>query len=283
MPESKAGERIGGGLLVLLVVGISTAAPFFILRLAYGYAWWLGLLLETFMCYQLLATKALQVESMRVYRELADGSLEGARRAVSMIVGRDTRSLDEKGITKATVETIAENASDGVIAPLFYMMAGGAVLGFFYKSINTMDSMIGYKNDKYRYFGTCAARLDDVVNFIPARLGAGFMILAAGLCGANRKNARKIYRRDRHNHPSPNSAQTEAVMAGALEIQLAGDAYYFGELHKKPTIGDDIRPVEAEDIVGANNLMYATSILGTVVFALAGSLAHLALRLTEIL
>ena len=196
-----------------------------------------------------------------------------------MIVGRDTENLSETGVTKAAVETIAENTSDGVIAPLLFLALGGPALGFLYKSINTMDSMVGYKNDKYLYFGRCAAKLDDVVNYIPARISAWLMILASAcermnwkrryerISGGDEKNAEKIYKRDRYCHASPNSAQTEAVMAGALEVQLAGDAVYFGKVVKKPTIGDDIRPVEAEDIKRANHLMYLTSFLGLVFFA----------------
>ena len=183
-----------------------------------------------------------------------------------MIVGRDTAALDEKGVTKAAVETVAENASDGVIAPLFYMMIGGAVWGFAYKAINTMDSMIGYKNEKYQYFGTAAARLDDGANFIPARISGLLMILASFLCGMNGRNAAAVYRRDRKKHASPNAAQTESVMAGALDIQLAGDAWYFGTLHKKPFIGDSNRPVEPEDIPRSHKILYATAILALVVF-----------------
>ena len=187
--------------------------------------------------------------------------VEKARQAVSMIVGRDTKPLDEKGIVKAAVETVAENTSDGVTAPMFYTMLGGAAAGFFYKAANTMDSMIGYKNDKYINFGRFAARLDDVLNFIPSRLTALLMIVSAGMLRFDMKNAWKIWRRDRRNHASPNSAQTEAVCAGALDVRLAGDAYYFGELHKKPFIGDDIRQIENEDIRRANRLMYCTSAL----------------------
>lgn len=260
-PKTRAGERAAGVFLAIFVTGISTAAPLFLLRFLYGVNVWAGFALETFWCYQLLAARALKVESMRVYAAVQSGDLDKSRHAVSMIVGRDTASLDFQGVTKAAVETVAENASDGVVAPLLFLMIGGATGGFFYKSINTMDSMVGYKNDTYRYFGTFAARLDDVVNFIPARLAGLLMILGSCLCRMDGKNALKIYRRDRKNHASPNSAHTEAAMAGALDIQLAGDAWYFGKLHKKPTLGDPLRPVEAEDIRRANRLMYATAFL----------------------
>ena len=253
-PKTKGGGTgEPGTLLVLVIVLVSAAVPFGILYLAYGWNPWLGLTLETFMCYQLLATRSLRDESKKVYDALQTGDLEKSRYAVSMIVGRDTQSLTEEGVTKAAVETVAENTSDGIIAPLFYMMIGGAVGGFAYKAINTMDSMVGYKNEKYQFFGTPAALLDDVVNYIPARLSAWLMILGAFLLKMNGKNAKKIYLRDRYQHASPNSAHTEAVMAGALEIQLAGDAWYFGELHKKPFIGDPIRKVEKEDILRSIN------------------------------
>jgi adenosylcobinamide-phosphate synthase len=203
---------------------------------------------------------------MQVYRALQTGDLEKSRHAVSMIVGRDTQNLSREGVTKAAVETVAENASDGVIAPLFYMMIGGPVLGFVYKGVNTMDSMVGYKNDRYRFFGTCAAKLDDVVNYLPARLAGLIMNLSAFAGGFNGKNAFRIFRRDRYNHASPNSAQTESVMAGALEIQLAGNAYYFGKLYEKPTIGDPLREVEIQDIPRANKLLYISALMALIIF-----------------
>ena len=249
---------------MLVVVTVSTGVPAVILSVAYKYFWQLGLALESFWCYQIHATKSLKVESDRVYIALKDKGLEAGRKAVSMIVGRDTQNLTEEGVTKAAVETVAENTSDGVIAPLFYMLIGGAVLGFTYKAINTMDSMVGYKNDKYQWFGTAAAKLDDVVNFIPARVSAVLMILAAYLTGMDGKNAARIFRRDRFNHKSPNSAQTEAVMAGALDVQLAGDAWYFGKLHKKPTIGDPVREMELLDIRRSHKLLYGTAMLGLI-------------------
>lgn len=252
-------EIIKGVILVVIVLFISTLIPFFILYFLYKYIPWLGLLIESIMCYQILATKCLKVESMRVYQSLKKGDLEEARYYVSMIVGRDTKILDETGITKAAVETVAENTSDGVIAPMIYMALGGATLGFFYKAVNTMDSMVGYKNEKYLYFGRFAAKLDDVMNYLPARISAFIMILVCPVIGLDIKSAARIYKRDRRNHASPNSAQTEAVCAGALNIQLAGDAYYFGVLHKKPTIGDAIRPIETNDIKRANKLLYATA------------------------
>ena len=168
-----------------------------------------------------------------------------------MIVGRDTDRLDEAGVAKAAVETVAENASDGVIAPLLFLAVGGAPLGMFYKAANTMDSMVGYKNDKYLYFGRAAARLDDVLNLIPRRVAGVLMCLGAAASGYDGRNAWRIFRRDRKNHKSPNSAHTEAACAGALQLQLAGPSCYFGTLVDKPTIGDDQRPIEALDILRA--------------------------------
>ena len=264
------GERAllaGGVVLVILVTGTTAVVSGGILYTCGRISPWFRFLASVILCYQLFAVKSLKDESMKVYQKLKENDLPGARYAVSMIVGRDTENLSETGVTKAAVETIAENTSDGVIAPLLFLAIGGPALGFLYKSINTMDSMVGYKNDKYLYFGRCAAKLDDVVNYIPARISAWLMILASACERMNWKNAEKIYKRDRYCHASPNSAQTEAVMAGALEVQLAGDAVYFGKVVKKPTIGDDIRPVEAEDIKRANHLMYLTSFLGLVFFA----------------
>lgn len=265
IPDTEKGLLAGGVLLVILVTGFSTAVPVILLRAAHQISPWLRLILESIMCYQLLATKSLKTESMKVYKELVKPDLKGARYAVSMIVGRDTERLTEEGVAKAAVETVAENTSDGIIAPMIFMAIGGAAGGFFYKSVNTMDSMVGYKNDRYLYFGRCAALFDDVLNYIPARISAWLMIAASGLIGLDRKNARKIYLRDRYNHASPNSAHTEAVMAGALRVQLAGDAWYFGKLHKKKFIGDAYRPVVPEDIRTANRLLYATAVLSILV------------------
>ena len=267
-PKNHGGELTGGFLIVVLVCLFSGGVPLLVLHYLYRYLPVAGFVLEVFWCYQLLATRSLKDESMKVYDRLKNGTLDEARYAVSMIVGRDTRELTETGVTKAAVETVAENASDGVIAPMLYMAIGGVPLMFLYKGINTMDSMLGYKNDKYLYFGRIAAKLDDVANYIPARISGWLMVAGTVFTGMDTKNAAKIYKRDRRNHASPNAAQTEAAMAGALDVQLAGNAYYFGKLYEKPTIGDPIRPVEPEDIKRANRLMYAASILGVVVFGL---------------
>lgn len=260
LPKTPGGELAGGTLLALCLPLGSWGISFLLL-------WALGMihpilafLAESFMCYQILAGRSLWDESMLVYKELRKGDLEGARRMVGRIVGRDTQALSAEGVTRAAVETVAENTGDGVIAPLFFLMLGGAPLGFFYKAVNTMDSMVGYKNDRYLYFGRIPARLDDVMNFLPARLAGALMVLSAFLLpGYNGKNAFFIWRRDKRNHKSPNSAQTEAAAAGALGVELAGSAYYFGKLVEKPTIGDALRPIQPEDIPRVGKLMYCTS------------------------
>ena len=250
-----------GMLLAFTVIFATFAMSVIIIVAAYSINLYAGVIAEAVMTWQILATKCLRVESMRVYDALRTDGVDAGRRAVSMIVGRDTSVLDAAGVTRAAVETIAENTSDGVIAPMLYTAIGGPVLGFVYKAVNTMDSMLGYKNDKY--FGRFAARLDDVVNFIPARISAYLMIAAAFIGGRqfDGKNAYRIFKRDRFNHASPNSAQTESVCAGALRVQLAGDAVYFGKLVKKKYIGDGLREIEYEDIKRANRLMYITAFL----------------------
>ena len=252
-----------GMLLAFTVIFATFAMSVIIIVAAYSINLYAGVIAEAVMTWQILATKCLRVESMRVYDVLRTDGVDAGRRAVSMIVGRDTSVLDAAGVTRAAVETIAENTSDGVIAPMLYTAIGGPVLGFVYKAVNTMDSMLGYKNDKYMYFGRFAARLDDVVNFIPARISAYLMIAAAFIGGRqfDGKNAYRIFKRDRFNHASPNSAQTESVCAGALRVQLAGDAVYFGKLVKKKYIGDGLREIEYEDIKRANRLMYITAFL----------------------
>ena len=250
-----------GVLLVFLVLFITFSVSAILIVGTYNIHPYLGVLVETIMTYQILAAKCLKVESMKVYHCLQTEGLEAARKAVSMIVGRDTSVLDEEGVTKAAIETVAENTSDGVIAPMLYTALGGPILGFFYKAVNTMDSMVGYKNEKYLYFGRAAAKLDDFVNYIPARISAYLMICAAFIGGKDYsgRDAYKIYKRDHRKHASPNSAQTESVCAGALGIRLAGDASYFGKIIKKPFIGDGLRSVEYEDIKRVNRLMYLTA------------------------
>ena len=272
LPKTPQGELLGGAIVAFcLPVGT------FLLT---GLVCWgaarlhplLGLAVQMFWCGQALAARGLVQESTNVYKELKKPDLPGARKVVSRIVGRDTAELTAEGVTKAAVETVAENASDGVIAPLLYMLIGGAPLALTYKAINTMDSMLGYKNEKYLYFGRVPAKLDDVANYIPSRLAALLWVAAAAFTHNDAKGAWKIWRRDRRNHASPNSAQTESACAGALGVQLAGPAYYFGEYYAKPTIGDALRPIEPEDILRANQMMYVASS-----FALAWGCAFRAL------
>ena len=257
---------IAGGILWILVILASAAVPMGILYLAEKLSPCAAFVLECFWCYQLLAARSLGKESKKVYKKLIQDDLSGARLAVSMIVGRDTENLTVEGVTKAAVETVAENTNDGVIAPLIYMLIGGPILGFVYKAVNTMDSMLGYKNEKYLYFGRVAAKMDDVAGFIPARISALLMILASCLLGMDGKNALWIWKRDRRKHASPNAAQTEAVCAGALQVQLAGDAWYFGKKHEKDTIGDPIRNIEPKDILRSEKLMIGTEVLTFLLF-----------------
>ncbi len=252
---------LGGAVITALTLGISIAVTVAILHIAYGINRYLGILTEAVVCFYMLALKSLKKESMAVCHALEKGDRDEARRLVSKIVGRDTDRLDEKGIARAAVETVAENTSDGVIAPLFYMLIFGGVGGVAYKAVNTLDSMLGYKDEKYFYIGKIPARLDDLVNFIPARLSAFFMLIGAFILGYDVKNAVRIFIRDRYKHKSPNSAQTESVCAGALGLRLAGDAYYFGRLYKKPAIGDDINEICPEDIERADRLLYAAAFM----------------------
>ena len=265
-PKTVRGENFAGAAVWLIVVTVSAGIPLLVLHLAYGANCWLGLLLETILCAQILATKSLKTESMKVYQALQTGDLSKARYAVSMIVGRDTQYLDEAGVTRAAVETVAENTSDGIIAPMLFLAIGGAPLGFFYKAVNTMDSMLGYVEMPYKNVGLVPAKMDDVFNYIPARISAFLMLAAGGLLGMDVKNGWKIFKRDRYNHSSPNSAQTESVCAGLLGLRLAGDAWYHGVLHKKKFIGDPLREIVPEDIPLACRLLYGTAFLGLLVF-----------------
>ncbi len=273
-------HTVGGGACLLLLVSVlCTGLPFVLLLLCYRYLPPLGFLLESLLCYQLLAARSLRTESMLVYHSLQKGDVAGARGQVSRIVGRETAALDQAGITRAAVETVAENTSDALVAPLFYIMLGGAAAGCLYKAVNTMDSMVGYKNREYLHFGRCAARADDLLNYLPARLSALLMIAAAFLLRLDGKAALRIWKRDRRRHESPNAAQTESVCAGALGVQLAGPAVYQGRLQEKPTIGDALRPIENADILRANRLMMVTAALALLLVILVrmGGIA-LALR-----
>lgn len=264
-PQTPGGEGAGGIVLaVTLPVGtlfLSGGLCLLSLRIHPLF----GLALQILWCWQALAMRCLTKESRNVYRRLKTEGLEAGRKAVARIVGRDTSGLSEEGVVKAAVETVAENFCDGVLAPLFYMLLGGAPLALAYKAINTMDSMVGYKNDRYLYFGRAAAKMDDIANYLPARIAALLWILASPLSGGDMKNAWRIWRRDKRNHASPNSAQTESACAGSLGIQLAGPASYFGKPVEKPYIGDAVRPIEPEDILRANRIMAAAGVLGLVI------------------
>ncbi len=270
--KTPSGEKAAGAFLWLLVVLASTLIPGLLLYICHGISPFLRLIVESLMCWQILATKSLRDESMKVYRELQAGDIARARHAVSMIVGRDTGELDDVAITKATVETVSENTSDGIVAPLLFMALGGAPLGFFYKAVNTMDSMLGYPEPPYKYIGFYPAKMDDLFNYIPARVSALLMLLAGGILKMNVRNGWKIFIRDRYNHASPNAAQTESVAAGLLEIQLAGDAVYRGVVRKKKFIGDALKPIEYEDIPRSCRLSYMTAFLALILAVIIQSL-----------
>lgn len=269
-PKTDRGAAAAGCVMVILVVLLSGLVPFLILYFCSRISPWLYFAVCCIMSWQIIAAKCLKTEAEKVRACLARGDLAAARKQVGMLVGRNTEHLTEEQVIRAAVETVAENTSDGVTAPLFWMALGGPAAGFVYKAINTMDSMVGYKNDEYLYFGRCAAKLDDAANFIPSRFSALCMIAAAGLSGFDGKNAWRIWKRDRRKHASPNSAQTESVCAGALHVQLGGNAFYFGKLFEKPFLGDADRPVEQEDISRSCRLMYAASIFLLAVVELIG-------------
>ena len=260
-PKTPQGERTAGTIMALLVPLVSAGAGLLLLYLAWRVHPWAYFAVSAFLCWQCFAARCLMTEAKKVVTCLETQGLAAGRRQVAMLVGRDTENLSEEQVIKAAVETVAENTSDGVVAPLLWMVLFGAAGGLLYKAINTMDSMVGYKNDRYLHFGRAAAKLDDGANYIPARLSALAMIGAAFLLKLDGRGAWRVWRRDRRNHASPNSAQTESACAGALGVRLGGDASYFGQLYKKPTIGDPRRPIERADVHRACNLMYGTSSL----------------------
>ena len=264
-PDSDRGQVRAGVALVILVVGITGLVSGGVLWGLHRLHPMAGFAGEVILCWLILAAKSLRTESMKVVKALETGTLDDGRRAVSMIVGRDTEHLSEAEVLKAAVETVAENASDGILAPLLFAAVLGPVGGICYKAVNTMDSMVGYKNDQYLYFGRAAAKLDDVLNFLPARI-SGFLMAAAAFLGFDGKNAFRIFFRDRKNHASPNSAHTEAACAGALGLQLGGTHDYFGKPVVKPTIGDDLRAVTRGDVAAANRLALTTALLALLIF-----------------
>lgn len=265
-PPTPRALTAAGVFLWLIVCGVSFAAPFFLLRWLRDVNFWLGFVVEALLCWTLFARRSLADAGVHVYSAL-DESLDAGRRAVAMYVGRDTAALDKEGVIKAAVETVAENTTDGVVSPLIFMLIGGAPLGFLYKAVNTLDSMVGYHNDKYEYLGKFSARMDDICNFIPARLTAACMIAGAGMLHLDNRNALRIYRRDRSAHKSPNAGQTESVCAGALHVQLGGDASYFGKTVKKAAFGDPDRAINRGDILRSIDLMTTASVLALVLCA----------------
>ena len=265
-PKTDTGEKIAGLVLWLIVIILTGGVSLVLLLFCYKLSPWIGFVVETVMCWQCLAAKSLRDESMKVKKALDSGDLVASRSAVSMIVGRDTESLDEAGVARAAVETVAENACDGVIAPLFFLILFGGPLGMVYKAVNTMDSMLGYMDPPYTNIGLIPAKADDVLNYVPSRIAAMFLLFAGGLLGYDTKAGMSVFRRDRYKHASPNAAQTESVMAGLLGVRLAGSAFYRGVLHKKDFIGDDLRPIEPEDIARSCSIMLLASMFALLLF-----------------
>ena len=266
--SSDKGLKIAGFFLWFIVVGATFGITTLVLQL-FKFNKLAYFIVNTILIYTTLATKCLKDESVKIYKVLKTGDLEKSRIQLSYIVGRDTTNLNEKEIVRATVETVAENTVDGIIAPLFYGFIGGAPLAMAYKAVNTLDSTVGYKNDKYYYLGFASAKIDDIANYIPARLGVILLPLGSLFAGFNFKDALKIGIRDRKNHKSPNCAFSEGAVAGALGIQLGGTNVYFGKEVYKPTIGDKTREIEIEDIVRTNKIMYSSSIISIIIFTVA--------------
>lgn len=256
--KSKRGLVFGGFLIVFINITLAFSVPYLILKLLKPY-FYLYHIVNIYLLYTCIAAKCLKDEAMKIYKALGRG-IDEARYALSFIVGRDTKELNEGEITRAAVETVAENTADGIIAPILYAILGGSPLAMVYKMVNTMDSMLGYMNIKYRYIGFFPAKIDDVFNYIPARL-TGFLMILSGVFKFNVKNGFMVMIRDRRNHKSPNCAYPEGATAGLLEIQLGGTNVYFGERVEKPTIGDRIRELEKDDIKRAIEIMYRAEIL----------------------
>lgn len=273
--ETAFKQKTKGLLVLLLVSSVSFVIPFIILKLSFAIHVLLGLVIESFMIYQIFATKCLDVETKKVYMALKTGDIKQARKAISFLVSRDTHDMSVEDIIKASIETIAENIGDGVIAPMFYVVIGGAPLGWYYKSVNTLDSMVGYKNDRFNHYGYCSAKWDDVLNYIPARLTAVFILVAGLFLRFNLRNGIRILKRDKRNHASPNSAFPESAAAGLLDIQIGGKASYFGEVSMKPTMGDANKNIEISDLYKVKQLLYATSLVGLFVLLSIRSLWEL--------
>ena len=240
------------------------------------------MIIEIYLMYTIFSINSLAREGNRVYRILKEGDIERARKDLSYLVSRDTETMDEKMIIRSTMETISENTVDGIVAPMFYMFLGGMPLAMAYKAINTLDSMVGYKNEKYMDFGKFSAKVDDAANFIPARITGILIVLASMILGYDYKNSLKIFLRDRKNHSSPNSAHSEASVAGALGVQFGGKVSYFGKEIDKPTIGDKTKEFELEDIRKNIRIMYVTSFLSLVIFSLIFTGAYFFIKILNI-
>lgn len=253
--------KIGGLLTWLIVISITFLINFFILKIVSDFNKYLGIFLGGVVIYFCISAKGLVTEGYKVISLVRKDDIKAARKQLSFIVGRDTENLDKQDIIRAVIETIAENMSDGIIAPIFYAGLGGAPLAMAYKAVNTLDSMFGYKNDKYMEFGYFSAKIDDVFNYIPARITGVLIVLSAMILGYDYKRSFKIYKRDRYNHSSPNSAHPEAAMAGILGVQLGGENYYFGKLVKKQTIGESIKEIEVLDVDKTSKVLYCSAIL----------------------
>lgn len=259
--KTVSNERVGGIILAVSVIALSWFLSFIIIRIAFYVSWYLGSFVSIFLIYSSLSARDLDVESMEVYHPLEKKDIILARGKLSLIVGRDTHNLEYRELIRAVVETVSENIVDGIISPLFYAFIGGAPLSMAYKAVNTLDSMVGYKNEKYKDFGWASARIDDCVNFIPARLSIVFLSLAAFLTGKDGLNSWRIARRDGRKNPSPNSGISEAAVAGALEIRLGGLNFYNSVPSIKPYIGNDTNPIEIKHIKESIRISYVCSTL----------------------
>ncbi|MCC0641407.1 MULTISPECIES: adenosylcobinamide-phosphate synthase CbiB [unclassified Clostridioides] len=268
--------KIGGFILWFVTVGITYLATYVIVKLC-SFNVLLSTVVNGFIIYTTLATKCLKDEAVKIYDVLKTGDIEKSRIQLSYIVGRDTTNLSEPEIIRATVETVAENTVDGIISPMLYAFIGGAPLAMAYKAINTLDSTVGYKNEKYKDIGFASAKIDDIANYIPARISVILMTVGSFFLGYNYKNCFKISIRDRKNHKSPNCAFSEGAVSGALGIQLGGTNVYFGKKVDKPTIGDKIREIDIEDIIKTNKIMYASSLTSILVFTLVSVVCRMIL------
>lgn len=265
--KSDKALKIGGFVLWFITVGLTYLITYLIVRLS-SFNLVVFIIVNSFIIYTTLATKCLKDEAVKIYKLLKSKDIEKSRMQVSYIVGRDTSNLDESEIIRATIETVAENTVDGIISPMLYAFIGGAPLAMAYKAINTLDSMVGYKNDKYINLGFASAKIDDIANYIPARISVLLMTIGSLILSYDYKNCFKIAIRDRKNHKSPNCPYSEGAVAGALGIQLGGTNIYFGKSVYKPTIGDKLREVEIDDIARANKIMYASSAISLIVFTI---------------